>query len=67
MLQVISPTFSPTPDQADRALHLLVDGETFACGDRRIVIASLSLHPLDHAPVWSALEAQRKTFACVDR
>jgi hypothetical protein len=50
-----------------RALHLNLDGETFACGSRRIILASLSQHPFEHAPVWGALEEQRRTFACVEK
>jgi hypothetical protein len=50
-----------------RALRLNLDGETSACGSRRIIIASLSQHPFDHAPVWNALDEQRRTFACAGK
>lgn len=52
-----------------RALHLNLDGETFACGRRRIVLVSLTPHLRDeaHAAVWNMLEEQRRTFACVGK
>jgi len=45
-----------------RALALRVKGESRVCGDKRIVLASLS--PSDDAAIWTELAKVRASFAC---
>jgi hypothetical protein len=46
-----------------RALTLHVEGESFVCGSRRVILSSLSPRPSSD-PIWPLLAAQRATFAC---
>ncbi|MBX3230478.1 MAG: hypothetical protein KIT84_02905 [Labilithrix sp.] len=46
-----------------RTLDLHLEAETFTCGERRVVIASLSPHA-PASPIWSALATVRGSFRC---
>jgi hypothetical protein len=46
-----------------RALELHVDGRELTCGKRRILLFTLSPHPVGDA-TWATLLAQRDTFRC---
>jgi hypothetical protein len=46
-----------------RSLELIVDGETFTCGSRRVVLLTLAPRGVDDA-VWAKLLRQRGTFQC---
>jgi hypothetical protein len=46
-----------------RPLELNLIGETYVCGSRRIILSSLSPHPVGD-PIWVTLADVRKSFRC---